>query len=93
MTTAGVDEREQQDYPLSEVPMSARKGLASLGVVLLGFTFFTATMFAGGALGPAFPFWPDLITIIAIGNLLLGAYVGILSLIALAECKSDRHSA
>lgn len=32
------------DYPLSEVPMHARKGLASTAMVLLGFTFFTATM-------------------------------------------------
>lgn len=39
------------DYPLSEVPMHARKGLASTAMVLLGFTFFTATMFAGGKLG------------------------------------------
>ena len=44
------------DYPLSEVPMHARKGLASTAMVLLGFTFFTATMFAGGKLGVAFSF-------------------------------------
>jgi cytosine permease len=81
-TEPTIEERAAQDYPLSEVPMAARKGLGSLGVVLLGFTFFTATMFAGGALGPAFPFWPDLIVVIAVGNLLLGAYVGVLSLIA-----------
>ncbi len=42
------------DYPLSEVPMHARKGLASTAMVLLGFTFFTATMFAGGKLGVQF---------------------------------------
>lgn len=77
-----ADERERQDYPLSEVPMAARKSLSSLSVVLLGFTFFTATMFAGGKLGPAFAFWPDLVAVIAVGNLLLGAYVGVLSLIA-----------
>ena len=67
-----------QDYPLSEVPLSARKSLRSLSVVLLGFTFFTATMFAGGQIGAAFPLWPDLITIIVIGNLMLGVYVAIL---------------
>ncbi|MCQ0969734.1 cytosine permease [Paracoccus sp. TK19116] len=68
-------DRKDQDYPLSEVPMSARKSLRSLSMVLLGFTFFTATMFAGGRIGAAFPMWPDLILIIVIGNLLLGAYV------------------
>ena len=68
-------DRQDQDYPLSEVPPSARKSLRSLSMVLLGFTFFTATMFAGGQIGVAFPMWPDLIGIIVIGNLLLGAYV------------------
>lgn len=61
------------DYPLSEVPMHARKGLASTAMVLLGFTFFTATMFAGGKLGVAFGF-AEMLTIIVIGNLLLGLY-------------------
>src|SRR3546814_5022012 len=59
------------DYPLSEVPMHARKGLASTAMVLLGFTFFTATMFAGGKLGVAFGF-AEMLTVIVIGNLLLG---------------------
>ncbi|TRW96292.1 cytosine permease [Paracoccus sp. M683] len=72
---------EAQDYPLSEVPPGARKSFGSLVVVLLGFTFFTATMFAGGQLGVAFPFWPDLAAIIVAGNLLLGLYVAVLGLI------------
>ena len=33
-----------EDYPLEEVPMQSRKGFWSLTSVLLGFTFFTATM-------------------------------------------------
>ncbi|HEX6988229.1 MAG TPA: cytosine permease, partial [Bacillota bacterium] len=32
------------DYPLAQVPASARRGFWSLTVVLLGFTFFTPTM-------------------------------------------------
>ncbi|BBI53724.1 hypothetical protein HORIV_61450 [Vreelandella olivaria] len=59
------------DYPLSEVPTSARKGLLSTSAVLLGFTFFTATMWAGGTLGQAFPIG-QLLWVILIGNLLLG---------------------
>ncbi|WP_299007830.1 cytosine permease [uncultured Shewanella sp.] len=73
---------KSQDYPLSEVPLSSRKTLFSLSWVLMGFTLFTATMFAGGEVGFAFPFWPDLIMIIFIGNLLLGAYAAILGHIA-----------
>lgn len=75
-------EAAAQDYPLSEVPKEARKGFYSMATVLLGFTFFTSTMFAGGELGTAYKFWPDLMYIILIGNLLLGIYVAILGYIA-----------
>ena len=78
----------QTDYPLSEVPKSARKGLLSTSAVLLGFTFFTATMWAGGSLGQAFPIG-QLLLIILIGNLLLGAYAASLAYIA---CKSGLNS-
>lgn len=69
------------DYPLSEVPLHARKGLASTAMVLLGFTFFTATMFAGGKLGVAFNFI-DMLGVVALGNLLLGIYAAGLGYIA-----------
>ena len=69
------------DYPLSEVPMHARKGLASTAMVLLGFTFFTATMFAGGKLGVAFSFG-EMMAVIVVGNLLLGLYAAGLGYIA-----------
>lgn len=74
-------DQKTQDYPLSEVPQSARKSFWSLSVVLLGFTFFTATMFAGGQIGTSFSLWPDLVMIIVTGNLLLGAYVAVLGMI------------
>jgi cytosine permease len=76
------------DYPLSEVPQSDRKGLLSTSIVLLGFTFFTATMWAGGTLGKAFAF-DDLLTAIVIGNLVLGVYASLLAYIA---CKSGLNS-
>ncbi|MFT6908074.1 MAG: cytosine permease, partial [Oleiphilaceae bacterium] len=72
---------QQTDYPLSEVPTSARRGLLSISLVLLGFTFFTATMWAGGTLGAAFPFG-ELLVVITIGNLLLGSYAAALGFIA-----------
>lgn len=76
------------DYPLSEVPASARKGLFSTTILLFGFTFFTATMFAGGKIGMAFDF-KTLIWAAVIGNLLLGTYAAILGLIA---CRSGLNS-
>jgi len=69
------------DYPLEAVPMSARKKLWSISMVLLGFTFFTGTMWAGSLLGPAFKF-TELMWIIFVGNLLLGLYVSGLGYIA-----------
>ncbi len=70
-----------QDFPLEEVPFENRKSFWSLTFVLLGFTFFTATMWAGGTLGTAFNF-SDLLIIITLGNLLLGAYVAALGYIS-----------
>ncbi|WP_319557748.1 cytosine permease [Thiomicrorhabdus sp.] len=80
---------ETSDYPLSEVPQDKRKGLLSISVILLGFTFFTATMWAGGTLGNALPF-DQLLWAIFIGNLLLGTYASALAYIA---AKSGLNSA
>lgn len=68
------------DYPLTPVPAAARKSLGSLMAVLLGFTFFTPTMFAGADLGAAFSFG-NLVTVILAGSLLLGAYVAAIAAI------------
>ena len=66
------------DFPLSEAPRSARKGLLSISMVLFSFTFFTGTMFAGGKLGMAFNF-VDMLWIAAIGNTLLALYAAALA--------------
>lgn len=73
-----------EDYPLSAVPLSARKPFWSLALLLMGFALTSTTLFAGGALGPSFGFG-QLITIILIGNAILGAYCAALGYIA---CKS-----
>ena len=64
------------------MPAEARKSFVSTLWVLLGFTFFTATMWAGGKVGAAFPLWPDLILVIVTGNLLLGTYVALLGVVS-----------
>ncbi|MCW2289503.1 cytosine permease [Leucobacter luti] len=66
-----------RDYPVTPVPRHARKGFFSLMVVLLGFTIFTPTMLAGAALGQAFGL-RELLVVIAVGSLVLGAYVAVL---------------
>jgi len=68
-----------EDYPLSAVPHEARQGVWPITLVLLGFTFFSATMWGGASLGVAFRFWPDLAAIILCGNAILAVYVAGLS--------------
>ncbi|MGK0445745.1 MAG: cytosine permease [Bermanella sp.] len=72
---------KEQDFPLTPVPMDQRKSVWSMGLVLLGFTFFTATMWAGGSIGVAFDF-STMLMVLLIGNLLLGTYAAILGYIA-----------
>ena len=70
-----------EDYPLSAVPKAARKPFWSLCLLLMGFSLTSTTLFAGGALGPAFSL-PQLMTVIVIGNLILGGYCAALGYIA-----------
>jgi len=78
-----VSDRSQaaEDYPLTAVPMEARKPIWSLAPLLMGFALTSTTLFAGGAIGPAFPF-NQMLMIVLIGNLLLGAYCAALGFIA-----------
>lgn len=62
-----------QDYAHSPVPYQARKGFLPLLVVMVGFTFFSASMWSGGTLGQGLNFSSFLLTVM-VGNLLLGAY-------------------
>lgn len=78
-----VDQSQaSEDYPLSAVPLEARRSLLSMAFMLLGFTLYSGTFFAGGLVGPAFRFFPDLIVLLVVGNLILGAYAAALGYIA-----------
>ncbi|HOI59093.1 MULTISPECIES: cytosine permease [unclassified Methanoculleus] len=79
MAVAAMDQSGAEDYPLSAVPDGARQGFWPITLVLLGFTFFSATMWGGASLGVAFRFWPDLAAIILCGNAILAVYVAGLS--------------
>lgn len=69
------------ESPLTETPITERKGFIPIALVLFSFTFFTGTMFAGGKIGIAFEFI-DILWITAIGNLLLALYAASLGLIS-----------
>ncbi|MEM7648983.1 MAG: cytosine permease [Cyanobacteria bacterium P01_A01_bin.70] len=71
-----------EDFPLSSVPETARKSMISLAPILAGFTLYSGTLFAGGLVGPSFQFWPDLVGLILLSNLILGLYAAFLGFIA-----------
>lgn len=62
------------DYPVTPVPRSARRGVVSISVVLVGFTVFAPTLMAGASVGAAFGF-AEFLAVLAVGSLVLGAYV------------------
>ncbi|WP_019275935.1 cytosine permease [Vibrio coralliilyticus] len=68
------------NYSLGPVPTTARKGVVSLTMVMLGLTFFSASMWTGGSLGTGLSF-NDFILAVLIGNLILGIYTSILGYI------------
>ena len=51
-----MEEIKDKDYSLEAVPKSARKGFRSMFFVMLGFTFFSASMSVGAKLGNGLDF-------------------------------------
>lgn len=78
-----VGDRSQaaEDFPLTAVPLEARRPIWSLAPLLMGFALTSTTLFAGGAIGPAFTF-SQMLWLVLIGNVLLGAYCAALGYIA-----------
>ncbi|MEO1145667.1 MAG: cytosine permease [Cyanobacteria bacterium J06638_22] len=80
-TPSDRSQQAAEDYPLVPVPMTARKPIWSLAPLLMGFALTSTTLFAGGAIGPAFSFG-SILGLVLVGNLLLGAYCAALGFIA-----------
>lgn len=68
------------EYGLEPVPQHARKGFVPMTLVMLGLTFFSASMWTGGTLGTGLSF-DDFFLAVLIGNLLLGIYTAFLGYI------------
>lgn len=68
------------DYSLEAVPQAARKGFWPIFFVMLGFTFFSASMSVGAKLGNGLNL-SDFVWSVLLGGLLLGAYTGVLAYI------------
>lgn len=72
---------QDHDYALQSVPQNQKKGFWSMFAVMMGFTFFSASMWTGGELGTGLDV-KQFITVVLFGNLILGAYTGALAYIA-----------
>ncbi|MDX8045552.1 cytosine permease [Gracilibacillus sp. S3-1-1] len=70
-----------KEFSLQAVPQSHRNGFFKMFVVMLGFTFFSASMLSGGELGLGLSM-QEIIWIVLLGNLILGLYTGGLAYIA-----------
>ncbi|WP_304681987.1 cytosine permease, partial [uncultured Clostridium sp.] len=71
---------EDHDYALTHVHSKDKKGLFSMFVVMLGFTFFSASMLTGGNLGTGLSLKEFFIAVF-LGNLILACYTGLLAYI------------
>lgn len=76
-------QKYDKDYSLGAVPKSEKRGFWSMFAVMLGFTFFSASMIAGGKLGTGLTVTDFLLAVLG-GNLILGVYTGLLGYIASA---------
>lgn len=70
---------EDKDYSLERVPVTARKGFWPMFFIMLGFTFFSASMSVGAKLGIGLNLqgfiWAVLIGSIVLGGLYRGAWL------------------
>lgn len=71
---------QDNNYSQESVPLSARRSVLSLTFVMLGLTFFSASMWTGGTLGTGLTF-NDFFLAVLLGNLLLGVYTACLGYI------------
>lgn len=69
------------DYELSPVPAHASRGFWTMFSVMLGFTFFSASMWGGGTLGEGLTL-ARFAWVVLFGNLVLGIYAAFLALAA-----------
>ncbi|HZG71217.1 MAG TPA: cytosine permease [Chondromyces sp.] len=70
-----------KDFSFEAVPASHRNGFWKMLMVMLGLTFFSASMMSGGTLGQGLPL-TTFLAVVLLGNLVLGLYTGALASIA-----------
>ena len=76
----GKKQKVDYDYTSSNVDRGGRKSTLSMFMVMLGFTFFSASMWAGQSLAQGLDF-KGFILALLLGGVILGAYTGALGYI------------
>ena len=79
-STASPTPPVDQDFSFEAVPLNQRRGFWRVGFVMLGFTFFSASMSVGANLGNGVDL-TGFIWAAMIGGIILGAYTGALGYI------------
>ena len=74
-------QHEDHDFSLGAVAGSHKNGFLAMLVVMLGFTFFSASMLSGGTLGTSMGLEHFFLAVF-IGNVILCGYTGLLAYIA-----------
>lgn len=74
-------QKVDKEFSLQPVPKARRNGFWKMFMLMMGLTFFSASMLSGGQLGMGLTF-TQFIWIVLAGNLLLGIYTGALAFIA-----------
>lgn len=69
---------QDTDYSLEPVPLTARRGFWAVGFVMLGFTFFSASMSVGAKLGNGLDLTGFILAVL-IGGAILAVYTGFLA--------------
>ncbi|ONI46313.1 cytosine permease [Candidatus Epulonipiscioides gigas] len=70
-----------KDFAFEPVPSNAKKGFWPILSIMIGFTFFSASMLSGGALGIGLEFQNFIISVL-VGNLILCIYTSLLAYIS-----------
>ncbi|MBQ8814862.1 MAG: cytosine permease [Lachnospiraceae bacterium] len=65
------------DYSTTAVPQSARRSMITMFMIMLGFTFFSASMWAGQEMAAGLDFW-GFVGALLVGGAILGLYTGLL---------------
>ena len=79
MTTANSAEQGKVDIDFAEcaVPKWSRRRFVTMFMIMLGFTFFSASMWVGQEMAAGLDFW-GFIKALLLGGAILGIYTGLL---------------